>query len=92
MFKHLPKTDILVGTPKTFQRYTERYKGTVGGIPFRREYTMLNYPAGITSIKNLYLIGDSIFPGQGYPGVIVGVFNLLLTIEKDFHELFYRNL
>jgi phytoene dehydrogenase-like protein len=89
-FKLLPKTDIMVGTPKTFEKYTERYRGTVGGIPLRKEYTMLNYPVGITPIKNLYLVGDSIFPGQGYPGVTVGVFNLLLQIEEDFREVFYR--
>lgn len=89
-FRNLPKGDIMVGTPKTFQRYTERYKGTVGGIPLRRDYTMLNYPVGITPIKDLYLVGDSIFPGQGYPGVSVGVFNLLLEIEEDFREVFCR--
>jgi phytoene dehydrogenase-like protein len=89
-FKTIQKGEIMVGTPKTFKRYTERYRGTVGGIPLRRDYTMLNYPVGITPIKNLFLVGDSVFPGQGYPGVSVGVFNLLLQIEEDFREIFYR--
>jgi phytoene dehydrogenase-like protein len=89
-FRMLPKTDVMIGTPNTFNRYTGRYKGTVGGIPLRRKYTMLNYPMGITPIKGLYLVGDSVFPGQGYPGVTVGVFNLLLQVEEDFREVFYR--
>ncbi|WP_297887972.1 NAD(P)-binding protein [Sulfurihydrogenibium sp.] len=91
-FGKLVKGDVMVGTPNTFKKYTERYRGSVGGIPLRREYTMLNYPVGITPIKNLYLVGDSVFPGQGYPGVCVGVFNLLLHVEEDFREVFYRHI
>ncbi|MGC9120039.1 MAG: phytoene desaturase family protein [Sulfurihydrogenibium sp.] len=90
VFRNLPKTDIMVGTPRTFKRYTERYKGTVGGIPLMRSYTMFNYPVGNLPIDGMFLVGDSIFPGQGYPGVVLGVFNILLQIERDFHEVFYR--
>ncbi len=89
-FRNLEKTPVLVGTPHTFRRYTERYKGTVGGIPLRFEYTMLRYPVGFTYIKDVYLVGDSVFPGQGYPGVVLGVFNLLMQIERDFHEVLHR--
>jgi len=91
-FRFAVKGKVMVGTPKTFRGYTERYRGSVGGIPLRREYTMLNYPVGITPIKNLFLVGDSVFPGQGYPGVITGVFNLLLQIEEDFCEVFLRHI
>jgi len=89
-FKNLEIKNIMVGTPKTFKRYTERYKGTVGGIPLLIEYTMLNYPSGITPINGLYIVGDSVFPGQGFPGVILGVFNIISLIERDFSEIFYK--
>lgn len=89
-FKNLEIKNIMVGTPRTFKKYTERYKGTVGGIPLLKEYTLLNYPSGITPIDGLYLVGDSVFPGQGFPGVILGVFNTISLIEKDFSEVFYN--
>lgn len=87
-FKSLKKGEVYVGTPITFNRYTNRYKGTVGGIPLLKEYTTFRYPMGITPIKDLFLVGDSIFPGQGFPGVILGVINMMLIIEKDFQALF----
>lgn len=88
-FKYLSIENVMVGTPKTFQRYTGRYNGTVGGIPLIKDYIPLRYPFNFTPIKGLYLVGDSVFPGQGWPGVIVGVLNLLLQIEEDIDEILY---
>ncbi|MFZ8786407.1 phytoene desaturase family protein [Thermocrinis sp.] len=87
-FKYLSIENVMVGTPKTFQRYTGRYNGTVGGIPLIKDYIPLRYPFNFTPIKGLYLVGDSVFPGQGWPGVIVGVLNLLLQIE-DLDEILH---
>ena len=87
-FKYLSIENVMVGTPRTFQRYTGRYSGTVGGIPLIKDYIPLRYPFNFTPIKGLYLVGDSVFPGQGWPGVIVGVLNLLLQIE-DIDEILY---
>lgn len=80
-FRFLNKSNIMVGTPKTFERFTERYNGTVGGIPLIMDYIPFKYPYNFTDIKGLYLVGDSVFPGQGWPGVVIGVLNLLYQIE-----------
>lgn len=87
-FKTCKIENIAIGTPKTFERYTGRYMGTVGGIPLIREYVPFKYPFGFTPVKGLFLVGDSVFPGQGWPGVITGVLNLLLQLE-DLDEILH---
>ncbi|MEN3034362.1 MAG: NAD(P)/FAD-dependent oxidoreductase [Aquificaceae bacterium] len=87
LYEHLPelktarKLAIFSATPKTFHKYTMRYRGSVGGIPLYKSYFPLNYPGPITPVKGLYIIGDTVFPGQGWPGVATGVINLILNIE-----------
>jgi phytoene dehydrogenase-like protein len=94
LFEYVPKfkdckiKNVMVGSPKTFQRYTGRYNGTVGGIPLIKDYIPFKYPFNFTPIKGVYLVGDSVFPGQGWPGVIIGVLNLLLQIE-DIDEILH---
>ncbi len=91
IYKKLPALkgaihDAFVGTPKTFEKYTKRYKGLVGGIPMVRKYFPFRYPLPFTPVDGLFLVGDTVFPGQGLLGVSVGVINLLLAIEKDFRK------
>ncbi len=57
------------GTPRTFERFTARQKGIVGGIGQR----VPNFgPFGFstrTPIRGLWLVGDSTHPGEGTAGV-----------------------
>jgi phytoene dehydrogenase-like protein len=59
---------ILPGTPVTFQRFTRRAFGWVGGFP----QTSLLTAYGPRLDRNLWMVGDSIFPGQSIPGVALG--------------------
>ncbi len=55
-------------TPRTWQQWTKRAFGFVGGMPqFKaiKPWHMLDARPG----KNLYLCGDTAYPGQGIPGV-----------------------
>lgn len=61
------------GTPRTFRRYINR--ASVGGIPLKREYFRMNYPAPDTVSKCIWRVGDTVFPGQGWPGVVMGAMN-----------------
>lgn len=90
--KTMEKTMIMVATPRTFERYTARYRGSVGGLPMVLDYVPFRYPSNFTGIDGVYLVGDTVFPGQGWPGVVVGVFNLLLLIEKDFYGLLHQHI
>ena len=91
IYKKIPQLkgaihDPFVGTPKTFERYTKRHKGLVGGIPITRKYFPFSYPLPFTPVEDLYFVGDTVFPGQGLLGVSVGVINLLLHLEEDFRR------
>ncbi len=59
---------ILPGTPVTFQRFTRRAWGWVGGFP----QTSLFRAWGPRLGPGLWLVGDSIFPGQSVPAVALG--------------------
>lgn len=64
------------GSPRTFERYTGRWKGYVGGIPFLMGKTPFSMLGPVTSVKNLYRVGDTVFPGQGLCGVVSGALQL----------------
>ncbi len=59
----------LPGTPVTFQRFTRRPLGMVGGFP---QESLFRAHGPATGIPNVWLVGDSIFPGQSTAGVTVG--------------------
>jgi C-3',4' desaturase CrtD len=59
---------ILPGTPITFQRFTRRFLGWVGGFP----QTKLLRNWGPRLSPGLWMVGDSIFPGQSVPAVMLG--------------------
>lgn len=58
----------LPGTPLTFQRFTRRAWGWVGGFPQNHLFTAW----GPALAPNLWMVGDSIFPGQSTAAVALG--------------------
>ena len=58
-----------IGTPKTHRRFLGRHGGTYGPIPSMKLPGLLPMPFNSTSIKGLYCVGDSCFPGQGLNAV-----------------------
>jgi phytoene dehydrogenase-like protein len=59
---------ILPGTPVSFQRFTHRSRGWVGGFP----QTNLFRARGPRLGRELWLVGDSIFPGQSVLATALG--------------------
>lgn len=59
---------LLTGTPVTFHRYTRRTWGWVGGFP----QTSLFRTWGPRLAPQLWMVGDSIFPGQSTAAVALG--------------------
>ena len=76
LFKNIPdikKEDIKVefsATSKTFKRYINRFN--CGSTPLNLR-NIFKIPSSITPFKNLFNVGDSVFAGQGWPGVALGV-------------------
>jgi C-3',4' desaturase CrtD len=70
------------GTPKTFQRYTGRKSGFVGGLPFlygMNPWKLLDHR---TPLEYVYRVGDTTFPGQGIVGVVAGALALDQELKK----------
>lgn len=72
-----------IGTPRTHRRFLGRINGTYGPIPARRLLGLLSMPFNRTSIKNLYCVGDSTFPGQGLNAVAFSGFSCAHRIAVD---------
>jgi C-3',4' desaturase CrtD len=58
-----------VSTPKSWQDWTWRKFGRVGGIPNTMDKTILDLVGAETGFEGLYLVGDTVYPGQGIAGV-----------------------
>lgn len=74
---------ILPGTPITFQRFTQRKFGWVGGFP--QTSLFRSWPSRIN--KNTWMVGDSIFPGQSIAAVGLGGLRVakkvVESVQKD---------
>ena len=75
--RRLTPTFFELGTPHTFERYTLRYRGLVGGTPQRMESANLRARSHRSGIEGLTLCGDTIFPGQSTVGVTLSAINAL---------------
>lgn len=71
----------LPGTPPTFAFYTRRPYGMVGGFP---QISLLAARGSWTGIQNLWLVGDSIFPGQSTAGVTLGAMRVARQVLDYF--------
>lgn len=71
-----------IGTPKTFERYTGRKSGFVGGLPFLYGKNPLAMLSPLTGVQDVYRVGDTVFPGQGLCGVVAGAMQLHDRILK----------
>jgi len=72
-------TLCMPGTPVTYQFYTLRQKGMVGGFP---QTSLFRARGPRTGIPNLRLVGDSIFPGQSTAGVTLGGIRVANDVKR----------
>ena len=67
------------GTPVTYEFYTGRALGMVGGFP---QTSLLRARGPRVGIENVWLVGDSIFPGQSTAGVSLGAIRVAADAER----------
>lgn len=60
---------IETATPRSFYDYTRRRLGMVGGLGQSLDVFGMNSFTHRTMIPNLYMVGDTVFPGQGVAAV-----------------------
>ena len=70
---------VLAGTPVTYQYYTQRQGGMVGGFP---QTSLFKARGPRTGIPNTLLVGDSIFPGQSTAGVALGAMRVANLVKQ----------
>ena len=70
---------IMPGTPHTYEFFTRRPLGMVGGFP---QTSLLRARSPRTGLKNLWLVGDSIFPGQSTAGVTIGAMRVAKLVQE----------
>lgn len=70
---------IMPGTPVTFARFTRRAWGWVGGFPQTSLFTARKPHLG----KGLWMVGESIFPGQSVPAVALGGMRIAASILNE---------
>lgn len=75
--------NVFSGTPVTWQNWVYRKKGRVGGIPQSMARSLLEWTPASPPFKNLYLCGDTVFPGQGIPGVTLSGINVHYRVIKN---------
>jgi phytoene dehydrogenase-like protein len=61
-------------TPRTFDRFINRSQ--LGGNAITMKNFLPKLPGNDTAFKGIYHVGDSVYPAQGWPGVMMGVHNL----------------
>lgn len=71
---------LMAGTPITYNFYTGRHKGMVGGFPIT---SLFKVRGPRTGVANLWLVGDSIFPGQSTAGVTLGALRVVKDVIRD---------
>lgn len=80
---------VMAGTPVTYQFYTGRHLGMVGGFP---QTSLFKARTPLTGVPNIRLVGDSIFPGQSTAGVTLGAMrvadDLLRQLPKPTTRMF----
>lgn len=69
---HRGITHEMTASPRTFERFTRRAHGYVGGIPRTKGLDQYKgiFPAPV--MPGLYLVGDSAFPGQSTLATAIG--------------------
>jgi C-3',4' desaturase CrtD len=74
---------VMPGTPVTFERFTRRSLGWVGGFP----QTSLSRTWSPRLSPGLWLVGDSIFPGQSTAAVALGGMRVAREIEAKYNKV-----
>ena len=69
----------MAGTPLTYESFTSRPRGYVGGYP---QTSLLNVRSSSSGLRNVWLVGDSIFPGQSTAAVTIGAIQVAAQVLK----------
>jgi phytoene dehydrogenase-like protein len=73
----------LTASPRTFARFTGRAQGLVGGVPRRAGLSHYRRLGPLSPLPGLYLVGDSVFPGQSTLATALGGVRVAARIARE---------
>lgn len=73
----------LPASPRTFARFVGRPGGAVGGLPRRAGLVSYAHPGPREVLPGLWLVGDSVFPGQSALAAAVGGVRTARAVERS---------
>lgn len=82
-FRESELINVFSGTPITWQNWVHRKRGRVGGIPQSIGRSILDWTPASPPFEGFYLCGDTVFPGQGIPGVTLSGINVYHRIAGN---------
>ena len=85
-FKDAEVLEAFPATPVTWEKWIHRSKGRVGGLPQSMSMSISDWPHAETKTPGLWLCGDTVYPGQGIPGVTLSGINVYLRIKRYMHR------
>ncbi len=62
----------MASTPLSWEKWTSRHQGSVGGIPQDIRNSLFRLSGAVSPVKGFFRCGDTVYPGQGVPGVALG--------------------
>ncbi|MCX7623644.1 MAG: hypothetical protein RMK01_06625 [Thermomicrobium sp.] len=72
--------DAVPGIPLAIARFTRRPWGWVGGFPQRHPF--VSWPSEVA--PHLWLVGDSVFPGQSIPATALAGLRVARALLRSF--------
>lgn len=75
--------DLYPGAPKAWERFTGRPGGQVGGFPQTNDHALFKSLSHRTPFRNMWMCGDSVFPGAGTIGVSVSAYHVYHSITGE---------
>lgn len=79
-------TDVvseMTASPRTFHRFVRRAEGAVGGVPRRAGLAAWSQLGPVSPERGLWLVGDSVFPGQSTYAASLGGVRVAEAISRD---------
>lgn len=76
--------ELIAGTPKSWETFTSRKHGIVGGYAQTNDQTLFRALSHRTNVKGLWLCGDSVFPGASTVGVSMSGYHVYKSIVQSY--------
>jgi phytoene dehydrogenase-like protein len=76
-----------IGTPRTFERFTRRPRGAVGGVRQSLANSNQNALPHQLGVPGFYMVGDSTWPGLGTVACVLGSRIVAAAVRRRANEL-----